>query len=399
MIAQATGPADLRRPNLLNGRDPLVTDQPLVTHRDADLAAVARQLEKHPAASLVPVEGNSALNGPVMPDGEAKPFAEYIVDSYLAPSHPDAEPPIDVAEVLARTGGRYLTGISTAAPDPLLIDRLDPTGHTILYGTGGSGKGTLTSWWIVQLHRAGHRVLVLDYENHPEEWARRINGLGGPEALEAVAYVSPRSAGWKGAGGPIWQQKGDLRELAQALGATYLVVDSIVPASAADPLKPETPAAYAAALEYIGLPTLSLGHVTKMTGLAYPFGSVFWHNLCRFSWSLAQDGERVNLVNRKHNNYQKAPRQSVTTTWVEGIPGEVWEQPYSVVLSELIDEALGTDSMLLSELVTALNTDRDPGEEQVKSDSVYTALRRGMTADPKRFTVTGQGKAARWSKP
>lgn len=82
-------------------------------------------------------------------------------------------------DILERTGVRTLDAFSTEPPPPMIIDRLDPTGHSILYGPGGAGKGTLASWWILQLAREGKRVLIVDYENHPEEWARRIHGSAG----------------------------------------------------------------------------------------------------------------------------------------------------------------------------------------------------------------------------
>jgi putative glutamine transport system substrate-binding protein len=51
-------------------------------------------------------------------------------------------------------------------PAPLLIDRLEADGHTIFCGTGDVGKGVITSGWMVELVRAGHVVLIPDYEDH-----------------------------------------------------------------------------------------------------------------------------------------------------------------------------------------------------------------------------------------
>ena len=48
-----------------------------------------------------------------------------------------------------------LASIPTDPPPPLLIDRLDPEGHTILYGTGGIGKGALACSWIARLVAEG----------------------------------------------------------------------------------------------------------------------------------------------------------------------------------------------------------------------------------------------------
>ena len=250
---------------------------------------------------------------------------------------------------------------------------------------GGVGKGTLAAWLVVQLVRAGHRVLIVDYEGHPEEWARRIYGLGGAEALDAVMYVSPACADWKGHRGAIWDQAIDLHLLAIEWGATYIVADSIVPAcGGTDPMKPEAAGQYCAALVEIGLPTLSLGHVTKADNPTYPFGSIFWHNLARISWSLTRDGEAVQLVCRKANNYGHLGRFVVSTTWFEGNLGEVALTPYAVVLADRIAEAIANEALAVTEIVARLN--EDEAEGKVKTDSVRTALRRGQKAG--RFTQT-----------
>ena len=271
------------------------------------------------------------------------------------PAAVDEEPPLPpppgdtcktpaASGIMARTGARCLAEVSTAPPPAPLLGYLDPQGHTILHGMGGVGKGTLTAWWIVNLIAGGHRVLLVDYEGHPEEWARRIYGLGGSEAITAVLHVSPSSADWKGHRGAIWAQAQDLHTLAVEWGATYMVVDSIVPASGGtDPLKPEAAGQYAAALVQIGRPTLSLGHVTKADSPVYPFGSIFWHNLARMSWSLTRDGETVQLMCRKANNYAHLGRFVVSTTWFEGRLGEVALAPYAVVLADRIAEAIATD--------------------------------------------------------
>jgi len=76
-------------------------------------------------------------------------------------AHPAIGQPAEAAvapDISARLGARLLADISTAPPPPLLIERLDPEGHSILYGTGGAGKGVETAWWIVRLVRDGATV-------------------------------------------------------------------------------------------------------------------------------------------------------------------------------------------------------------------------------------------------
>jgi len=305
---------------------------------------------------------------------------------------------IDLAQ-RERFGGRPLSTIPADPPAPLLVDRLDPLGHTILYGTGGSGKGTLATWWIARLVRTGHRVVILDYENHPDEWARRYAGLAGATGAADILHLAPLTAGWGGDRGALWQQMIDVGQLLEAWHATIVVVDSIVAAcGGADPIDPGTAALYAGALEYLGRPTLSLAHVTKAEALAYPFGSVFWHNLARFTWSLALDGPKLTLVNRKHNNYPSAGRFVVDVTWREDLPREVREQGYSAALAERIDEVLGADELTAEQIIARIADELEEDESAPKTDSVRKVLRRGLTSNPARYSVTGEGASANFRR-
>jgi hypothetical protein len=310
--------------------------------------------------------------------------------------------PSDPPDVYVRLGARLLAEISTAPPPPLLIERLDPEGHTILYGTGGVGKGVLATFWIVRLVGDGAKVLILDYENHPNEWARRVMGLGGRDVLARVTHVAPLTAPWQGDRGPLWEQTTEIRELAHAMGTTYLVIDSIVTACAGlDPTKPEAAALYAGGLEYIGLPALSLGHVNRADDMRYPFGSIFWHNLARTTWSLKRNGERAILQHQKHNNYAALGRFIVQTTWRGDLLGEVSEVAYGGFLADRIEDALEGGALTVADILEKLNADLEEDEDPLKADSVRTAMRRGIKATarrPQRFTVDGSGEGATYRR-
>lgn len=297
-----------------------------------------------------------------------------------------------------RLGARTLSAIERTPPLPLLLGKYDAEDHTIKYGSGGVGKGVHTTWDVVQLAAAGHRVLILDYEAHPGEWARRFYGLAGVTGMDDVWHVSPLAIAFDNRHGPIWETQTALRELADEVQATYLVIDSIVTACfGADPMDPGTPALYASALQFIGRPAMSLAHVTKDGDLRYPFGSVFWHNLARVTWSMAKDGDRVVMTQRKANNHASRGRIMVTTTWHDDLPREVLEQSYTVVLADRIDDVLDAP-MTVSRIVARLNEDAGEDLAVVKSDSVRHTLRRGLTSDPKRYTVEGTGEAQLWGR-
>jgi hypothetical protein len=192
------------------------------------------------------------------------------------------------------------------------------------------------------------------------------------KTADSTSSTRPTSSDWTGPRGAIWQQQEALRAVVQARDIDYIVIDSIpIACGAADVLKPEAPAQYHAALSSIGVPTLSLAHVTKTEDPRYPFGSVFWHNLSRSLESAGEQG--AILTYRKYNNSASLGKFVVTTTWQDGRLIRVDEQGYTVALSKRIAEALQSGPLTLEELVDKLNEDADDAG-RVKSDSVSRAL-------------------------
>jgi hypothetical protein len=294
----------------------------------------------------------------------ANGHAPVLLDAEGLPIPPDDVPLLDLPDLSVA-----LNTISTDPPAPMLIDRLDPLGHTILYGTGGVGKGALSCSWIVKLVQDGQRVLILDYERHPEEWSRRIAALHrGVHDSDRVRHMVPADS--------IHKAAADIARVCAKHEIGVVVVDSAVMACGSDPLKPEAAADYAAAILDIGRPVLSLAHVTKVDDARYPFGSVFWHNLARMTWSLSGDDGEVLLKHRKHNNYQGLGTFSLTVTWSEeGQLREVWEKGYSqTVLQRALDE-MPPEGATLAELQTALN---DGDHKQVSRETLRRTLVRAM---------------------
>ena len=282
--------------------------------------------------------------------------------------------------ILERTGARLGSEISTEPSHAPLLGCLDTQGMTILFGPGGVGKGVLASYFTVELIRMGHRVLVIDYENHPGQWASRIRGLGGSEVMDEWAHVAPASPDWTATRGPIWTQAETLREVATEFGATYAVLDSLVPAcGGSEPKDAQTAGQYAAALQAIGRPSLSIGHVNRAGDYSMPFGSSFFHNLATVTWSLQQDGPTTLLRNRKHNDSDNLGSFALSTAWLDNVLGEVTLRPYHVVLADRIREALDDGPLTVSGLVEALNSDEDT--VPVKPDSLRATLRRGCPSE------------------
>ncbi len=264
-----------------------------------------------------------------------------------------------------------ISSISTEAPPPMLVERLDPEGHTILFGTGGVGKGALACYWIAELVRADIGVLIVDYEAHPAEWSRRLASLA-PDAHSSgrIRHYGPRE--------PLRACAALVAAEAKAYDLSVVVVDSAVMACGSDPLKPEVARDYGEAVIAIGLPVLSLAHVTKADDMRYPFGSIFWHNLARTTWSLQGDQSgAVVLAHRKHNNYASLGRFVVNQTWNDGRLMEIWERPHSMHLRDRIAEVLAGGPMSLNDIVDALNSEEEG--VPVKRDSVKRTLNKYLT--------------------
>lgn len=286
---------------------------------------------------------------------------------------PDAGP---VLPTPATDRSVALWTISTDPPAPMLIDRLDPAGHTILYGTGGVGKGALACRWISDLVQAGRRILILDYEGHPEEWSRRIAALS-PSAHggDGVRHLVPSA--------PLNRSVAEIDLTCDTHAIDYLVIDSAVMACGADPLKPESAALYAEALVRIGLPTLSLAHVTKVDDPRYPFGSVFWHNLARMTWSLTGVEDEVLLKHRKHNNYAGLGTFALTITWQDGYLREVWERGYNATILQRAVDALEDGPLDIAALLVAIN---DGEHKAVQRETLRRTLSRSV---PERLRMIG----------
>jgi hypothetical protein len=339
---------------------------------EADFATVAKEAGKWAAGEVVPLPKIRVV-------GKDERQDEPDDDSWL--------------------GAVPLSDIEPADPEPLLMGRIHPSGHTILYGTGGVGKGVVAASWIAELTSgdAPRRVLLLDYEQNPDEWARRVAAFGGDPSLVLIA--NPHGLSWRGTRGPIWKQAGELAALAERWQADFVFVDSIVMAAAGakDPYSPEAPALYASALELIGRPTVSLAHVNRSDDGRYPFGSVFWHNLARITWSLEapEDGAQVRVIrNRKANSYKVAPAQTIDWAWVD----DEEQLPSDLKYSDLVPSSMERVFYALARLGGKASLDAVTAElpadgfEGMTKSGVGKVLKRYSRQDAKqRFVDHGSG--------
>lgn len=228
----------------------------------------------------------------------------------------DAAEPLNLAEAVAEIDAaptfRTLAEIDDAPPAPLILGMLEPTGPTLAYAAPGVGKGTTGSWIIRECQALGMRPAIYDAETRPREWSRRCAGLGVDRSR--VPYITPADLGPKYAGRPLWESAPVLGSILRTAGADLLLVDSILPACAVgeDRLRSDaqTPFLFVAALEALGLPSLSFGHTPKGSPEGDPFGSFAWIAAMRLTWIGARaegEGHRVRWRPRKRNERGHVP--------------------------------------------------------------------------------------------
>lgn len=202
-----------------------------------------------------------------------------------------------------------LSEVEPIQADDLLLGRLHPQEHTILYGDGGTGKGVIAAWWVARLTRAGMRVLVVDYEYHVNyEWRPRVEGFGGD--MKNVAVLQPKR--------PIWDIAAWLRDWADEFD--YVVIDSVSYACVGEEVeKSVTATKYSMAVNQLAKPVLSIAHVTKANSDPnHPFGSIFWSNGARVTIAVSrkvQEDPESDRVLRNPKTNQRGPFHPVAIRW------------------------------------------------------------------------------------
>lgn len=231
---------------------------------------------------------------------------------------------------------RPIADVATGEPPPPLdYGLLIPDGHVLLYGFGEAGKGVVAAWCAAQDTLRGLVVLILDYENNPDEWRARIERFGGDLSRVYIALPAPEGE----LSGPVWEQAEDIAEWAERLDAGRLVVDSVVYATQVDEASigaPNLPVLYRQALDVIGVSSLSIGHASgslRRESLAKPWGSHFWRNAFRMLWSawLDKPSRRLELVMTKKNRYRE---RSYVVDWSWAWQLGDGETPSALVLDE-----------------------------------------------------------------
>ncbi len=96
------------------------------------------------------------------------------------------------------------------------------------------------------------------------------------------------------------------RKVQQGVG--FIIVDSAALACGGNPKDEERAIEYFNALSKLGVPSLTVAHMTKdERDDQHPFGSIFWHLSARMTWNVKSSSEpeqnpkHIGLFNRKSN--------------------------------------------------------------------------------------------------
>ena len=172
-------------------------------------------------------------------------------------------------------------------------------GINIIYGTPGSGKSyfalalglsIMTGESVVGFKpTCRHNMLLLDWEDSPEEHGSRARRIITGSGLALVVDDVPYIRAYKG----LPDIAPELQRVIHDDNIELVIVDSAVYAGGANPNEDETVRAITASLRQLNVTSLVIGHDTKEQGRGVR-GSKMWEAMSRNIWMLkvhAEPGE------------------------------------------------------------------------------------------------------------
>jgi hypothetical protein len=204
---------------------------------------------------------------------------------------------------------------------------------SLVYGDGGIGKSQMALAWAQAIHTGTDmaglpatqaNALFLDWETSSTMTWHRSAGLLKAAGVEPGPWPDPDhpDSGRTGMcwyrfmSGPLWDSTEFLKSEVARLGIKLVVIDSAGPAAAGQPESAEFTLKLFNALRDISDPadpvsSIILAHVTheaRKGGKSSPFGSVFWSNLPRNTYSL--EVSRGQGPNNRSSDYALHHRKS-----------------------------------------------------------------------------------------
>ena len=251
-------------------------------------------------------------------------------------------------------------------PEQIVGPLIAGEGVTVLFGDGGTGKSALglaaciakaTGEEVIAglAVRGGQApALFLDREHHTRATVRRKAAIY-PGRCPVLYYAPTR---------PFADEYDRIAALVAAEGIGLVVADSIIPAvpGRTSPKDAEAAAAFCNPANALEVPVLALGHVTheQSADPTMPFGSRFFHNLARMTWSAKREpdeGHVVRLVNRKANDEAIALPFLIELTWGERVElRRVDLVPEMQTWADRIEAALLAGPLTAAQLAATLST-------------------------------------------
>jgi hypothetical protein len=301
---------------------------------------------------------------------------------------------------------RTLADIDEAPSAPLLLGMLELDGSNLWYGAPGVGKGLSGAWAVIELLELGMRPAIYDAERRPMEWSRRVAGLGGDRSR--VVYIEPVDLGPKLAGQPLWEAVDGIRPILRSAGADALLVDSILPAVGVGEERlrsdAQAPFLYVAALDSLGVITVSFGHPPKGRPEGEPFGSMAWLAAHRLTWlgtdAATDEGKRVRWRPRKRNERGHIDGKLLHFDFgADGRPCGVTVLDDEVSTREWLLAALHHGPLTMAELVELAMEDEEYATADL-AERAGTRLGSALRRMRKQGDVTREGRSGpkvRWS--
>lgn len=271
---------------------------------------------------------------------------------------------------------------------------------SMLIANGDSLKSMLALLVSGTLAQRGQPVLYLDWEWSADRHRRRKQRLFGPERLAGLHYMRCHT--------PLVTEADRIRRYCDEQDITFVVVDSV--GLACDgPLKDDDVAVrFHRALASIR-PALCAAHVPKSTfgddgtkhSVVTPFGSVFFSNLARMTWSIkkqpgaTEDVVTVGCFPAKQNDGRRAKPVGIEFTFQGehiGVCG------VDLATVEGLAEKLPIAARLAAALRSGPLTVAQLADElEAKPDTVEKTLRRGMGTRFTRIEGKTAGSVFHWA--
>jgi len=170
--------------------------------------------------------------------------------------------------------------------------RIPADSHSMLIADGGGLKSLLIELVLGEMARRGIPVALLDWEWSAERHLARKKRLFGSARLDHFHYMPCRN--------PLSVEADHIRRFCAEAGIQFLGIDSISAACDGKLADDDVARAYNRALAELP-PSLSAAHIPKGTldpkADLKAFGSAFFHNFCRVSWTVKkQPGESEDVI-------------------------------------------------------------------------------------------------------